>query len=394
MEKKTVRDMNLAGKKVLVRVDFNVPIDSQGIIADDKRIREAVPTIEYICRKGGRVILISHLGRPKGKIVSKFRLDPVAERLSKILGKKVVKCDDALGFKVKEAIGAMKNGEVVLLENIRFYAEEEENDAEFAQQLASMGEIYVNDAFGAAHRAHASTEKIASYLPSGAGLLMEKEISVMQSVLSEPKRPFVAVIGGAKVSDKIGVLENLLDKTDVLIIGGGMANTFLKAKGYQVGSSLLEEDKVKTASDLLARAENIGREVFLPSDVAIGKGIDDSSQVQMVQADCIPEGWMALDIGPKTQKKYAEMVMKAATVIWNGPMGVFEQEAFEKGTKAIAEAIARSEAVSIVGGGDSAAAVEKFGLADKMTHVSTGGGASLELMEGKILPGIAALDNK
>lgn len=391
VNKKTIRDIEVAGKRVLVRVDFNVPLDKAGQITDDTRIRAALPTIEYLRDKGAKVIVCSHLGRPKGKVAEEFRLTPVAKRLSELLGTTVQKTDDCIGPEVEQAVAAMKPGDVLLLENLRFHPEEEANDLGFAKQLAALADIYVNDAFGAAHRAHASTEGVAHFLPAVAGFLMERELTFLGKALADPTRPFVAILGGAKVSDKIGVIENLLPKVDRLIVGGGMANTFLKALGYEVGASLVEEDKVELAKDLLQRA---GKKLMLPVDVVIADAFAADAQHQTVAVDKVLPGWRILDIGPESVKAFSAVLQKAKTVVWNGPMGVFEFPAFAAGTVAIAKCLADTEATTIIGGGDSAAAVEQAGVADKMTHISTGGGASLEFLEGRVLPGVAALQDK
>ncbi|MBC7233737.1 MAG: phosphoglycerate kinase [Chloroflexi bacterium] len=391
MNKKTIRDIEVAGKRVLVRVDFNVPLDKAGQITDDTRIRAALPTIEYLRDKGAKVIVCSHLGRPKGKVAEEFRLTPVAKRLSELLGTPVQKTDDCIGPEVEKAVAAMKPGDVLLLENLRFHAEEEANDPGFAKQLAALADVYVNDAFGAAHRAHASTEGVAHFLPAVAGFLMERELTFLGKALADPTRPFVAILGGAKVSDKIGVIENLLPKVDWLIVGGGMANTFLKALGYEVGASLVEEDKVELAKDLLQRA---GKKLMLPVDVVIADAFAADAQHQTVPVDKVLPGWRILDIGPQSVEAFNAVLKKAKTVVWNGPMGVFEFPAFAAGTVAIAKSLAETDATTIIGGGDSAAAVEQAGVANKMTHISTGGGASLEFLEGRVLPGVAALQDK
>ncbi len=391
MNKKTVRDIDVAGKRVLVRADFNVPLDETGEITDDRRIEAALPTIRYLREQGAKVILCSHLGRPKGKVVEGLRLTPVAKRLSELLAVKVVKTDDCVGDAVKQAVEAMKPGDVVLLENLRFHAEEEKNDADFAEQLASLADVYVNDAFGTAHRAHASTEGVTHYLPAVAGFLLEKEINFLGKALADPEHPFVAILGGAKVSDKIGVIENLLPKVDHLIVGGGMANTFFVAQGYEVGKSLLEEDKVDLAKGLLARA---GDKLSLPVDVVVADEFAAGAWHKTVPVDEVPADWRILDIGPKSVEQFAKILRGARTVVWNGPMGVFEFPAFAAGTVAIAKALAGTSATTIIGGGDSAAAVEQAGLADQMTHISTGGGASLEFLEGKVLPGVDALQDR
>lgn len=390
MNKKTIRDINVQGKKVLVRVDYNVPI-SEGRITDDRRIRATVPTIQYLLDHGAAVILMSHLGRPKGKPSPEFRLDPVAQRLSEILGMPVKKLDDCIGPEVERAVKEMKPGEVILLENLRFHPEEETNDPEFARQLASLADIYVNDAFATAHRAHASTEGVAHYLPAVAGFLMEKEIRYLSLLLSNPERPFVALLGGAKISDKIGVIENLLPKVDLLLIGGGMANTFFKALGYKVGDSLVEDETLGVAKELVQKG---GNKLILPVDLVIAERVALDAPVKIVKPGEVPEGWRILDIGPETVELFKGKLRQARTVFWNGPLGVFEVEPFSKGTFAIAQALAELEGVTtVVGGGDSAAAVEAAGVAEKITHVSTGGGASLEFLEGKELPGVAILEN-
>lgn len=392
MAKKTVRDIDVQNKRVLMRCDFNVPMQD-GKITDDKRIRAALPTIKYLIEKGAKVILMSHLGRPKGKFADEFRLDAVAERLSELLEKPVTKVNDCIGDEPKAAVEKMQPGDVVLLENVRFYAEEEKNDPEFAKKLASLGDIYVNDAFGTAHRAHASTEGVTKYLPAVSGFLMEKELQFLGSAVENPKRPFVAILGGAKVKDKIAVIEALLQKVDTLIVGGGMAYTFLKSKGYEVGNSLLDEERLDFCREVLAKAEEAGVKFLLPVDVVVAKEFAADAEHKVVPADQIPADWEGLDIGPETIALFKSAIAEAGTVVWNGPMGVFEFPAFAKGTNAIAEALAESDAVTVIGGGDSAAAVEQAGLADKMTHVSTGGGASLEFLEGKVLPGVAALND-
>ncbi|NLL42718.1 MAG: phosphoglycerate kinase [Firmicutes bacterium] len=393
MAKKTILDVNVKDKRVLVRVDFNVPM-IDGVITDDKRIRAALPTIQHLIKQGGKVILMSHFGRPKGEVREELRLDPIAKRLSELLGQPVQKVNDCIGLEVQEAVAALKAGEVLVLENVRFYAEEEKNDPEFAKALASLGDIYVNDAFGTAHRAHASTTGVADYLPAVSGFLMEKELEFLGGALDEPKRPFVAILGGAKVKDKIGVIEALLDKADTLIIGGGMAYTFFKAQGYEIGNSLLDPERLDFALDVLAKAKEKGVELLFPVDIVVGKERTADTEYKVVDFKEIPADWEGLDSGPKTTELFSEAIKKAGTVVWNGPMGVFELEAFAAGTRGIAEALADSSAVSIIGGGDSAAAVEQMGLAGKMSHVSTGGGASLEFLEGKVLPGVAALNDK
>ena len=391
MNKKTIRDIDVAGKRVLVRVDLNVPLDKAGNVTDDTRIRAALPTIQYLCDKGARVILCSHLGRPKGKVADEFRLTPVAKRLSELLGMPVVKTDDCIGPEVEKTVAAMQPGDVVLLENLRFYAEEEANAPDFAKKLAALADVFVNDAFGTAHRAHASTEGVTHYLPAVAGFLMERELTFLGKALAAPARPFVAVLGGAKVSDKIGVIENLLPKVDQLIVGGGMANTFFKALGYEVGDSLVEADKLDVAKDLLKRG---GKKLLLPVDVVIADAFTADAKHKTVAVDKVPAGWRILDIGPKSIEAFKAVLSKARTVVWNGPMGVFEFPAFAAGTVALARVLAETDATTIIGGGDSAAAVEQAGVADKMTHISTGGGASLEFLEGRVLPGVAALQDK
>ena len=393
LNKKTIEDIDVSGKKVLVRCDFNVPLDGD-TITDDKRIRESLKTIRYLIDHNAKVILCSHLGRPKGEFNMKYSLAPVAKRLSELLKKDVVMASDVIGDDAKAKAAALKDGDVMLLENVRFHKEEEKNDPAFAKELASLAEIYVNDAFGTSHRAHASTAGVASYLPAVCGYLIQKEISIMGGALSNPKRPFVAILGGAKVSDKIGVITNLLDKVDTLIIGGGMAYTFNKAKGYQIGDSLVEDDKLDLACDLMKKAEEKGVKFLLPVDNKVGDEFKPDCNFKVVPSNQIPDGYTGLDIGPETEKLFADAIKGAGTVIWNGPMGVSEWENFASGTCAVATAVAESGAISIIGGGDSAAAIEKLGFADKMTHISTGGGASLEFLEGLELPGIAALNDK
>ena len=392
--KKNVEDIDVAGKKVIVRCDFNVPQDETGKITDDKRIVAALPTIKYLLGQNAAVILCSHLGRPKGEFKMKYSLAPVAERLSELLGQEVKLAKDVIGEDAKAMAAALQPGQAMLLENVRFHKEEEKNDPAFAKELASMAEVYVNDAFGTAHRAHATTAGLADYLPAVCGYLINKEISIMGKALANPARPFVAILGGAKVSDKIGVINNLIEKCDTIIIGGGMAYTFSKAQGGEIGTSLCEEDKLDLANDLLKKAADKGVKLLLPVDtVCADKFAADATPV-VHEAGKIPAGLMGLDIGPKTIELFSEAVKDAGTVVWNGPMGVFEFDAFAVGTKAVAKAIAESNAISIIGGGDSAAAVEKLGFADKMTHISTGGGASLEFLEGLELPGIACLNDK
>lgn len=393
MNKKSVKDAEVQGKRVLVRADFNVPLDEQGQITDDTRIRASLPTIEYLVKEGARVILASHLGRPKGKVNPKYSLAPVAKRLSELLGQDVQLAGDCVGEVAMEAVSKLQDGQVLLLENVRFHAAEEKNDPTFARDLSTLAELFVNDAFGTAHRAHASTEGVTHNIPAYAGLLMQKEVEFMGNALERPERPFVAIIGGAKVSDKIGVIENLLEKVDALIIGGGMANTFLKAQGFNVGKSLLEKEKVELAKQLIETAKAKGVEIELPSDVVVSLAFEADAPHHTVRVSEIQEGEMALDIGSASAERFAARISTARTVIWNGPMGVFEMDAFAKGTKRVAQAVANCRGITIVGGGDSVAAVEKMGVADQITHISTGGGASLEFLEGKVLPGVAVLQD-
>ncbi len=390
--KKSVEDIDVAGKKVIVRCDFNVPQDDTGRITDDKRIVASLQTIKYLLEKKAAVILCSHLGRPKGQVNPKYSLKPVAERLSELLGQEVKLADDVIGESAKALAAALKPGEVMLLENVRFHKEEEKNDPAFAKELASMAEVYVNDAFGTAHRAHATTAGIADYLPAACGFLINKEISIMGKALADPARPFVAILGGAKVSDKIGVINNLIEKCDTIIIGGGMSYTFMKAMGKQIGTSLCEDDKLDLARGLLEKAEQKGVQLLLPIDTVCADHFAADAEPKTFDAGNLPDHMMGLDIGPKTIDLFSESLKDAGTVVWNGPMGVFD--AFAVGTKAVAKAIAASNAVSIIGGGDSAAAVEKLGFANRMTHISTGGGASLEFLEGLELPGIACLQDR
>ena len=395
MSKKTIEDVQVNGKKVLVRCDFNVPLDGDGNITDDTRIRAALPTIKYLLEHNAAVILCSHMGRPKGEFNMKYSLKPVAARLSELLGKEVPLAADVIGESAKSMAAALKPGNAMLIENVRFHKEEEKNDPAFAKELASMAEMYVNDAFGTAHRAHASTEGVTHFLtPCVAGFLIGKELSVMGAALENPTRPFLAILGGAKVSDKIGVIKNLLDKVDVLLIGGGMSYTFQKALGGHVGKSLLEEDKVELAKELMALAKEKGVKMLLPVDNEAGDSFSNDALRITVHSTEIPDGFEGLDIGPVTQQMFADEIHKAKTIIWNGPVGVSEFPNFAHGTEAVAKAMAETDAVTIIGGGDSAAAVERLGYADKMTHISTGGGASLEFLEGKELPGVAALDDK
>lgn len=393
MNKLTVKDLDVSEKRVLVRVDFNVPLED-GKVADDTRIRAALPTINYLLEQSARVILVTHLGRPKGQVKDELRLDPVAQKLADLLKKEVVKTDTTVGEEVQQAVENLQPGQVLLLENVRFNPGEKANDEEFARQLAALADVYVNDAFGTAHRAHASTAGVAKFLPAAAGMLVEKEIQTLGEALQNPERPFTAVLGGAKVSDKIGVINNLLEKVDALIIGGGMANTFLEAKGYNMGASLVEKDKLDLAKEAMSAAEAKGVKLLLPRDLVVAREVAENSEYKTVLVDQVPENWKAVDIGPETARTYAEQITASKTVVWNGPMGVFEIEPFAKGTEALAQAMAEVEGTTIVGGGDSVAAVEKMGVADKLTHISTGGGASLQFLEGKPLPGIEALRDK
>ncbi|MEW4266470.1 phosphoglycerate kinase [Priestia megaterium] len=394
MNKKTLKDIDVKGKRVFCRVDFNVPM-KDGKVTDETRIRAAVPTIQYLVEQGAKVILASHLGRPKGEVVEELRLNAVAERLQALLGKDVAKADEAFGGEVKKTIDGMSEGDVLVLENVRFYPGEEKNDPELAKAFAELADVYVNDAFGAAHRAHASTEGIAQHIPAVAGFLMEKELDVLSKALSNPERPFTAIVGGAKVKDKIGVIDHLLDKVDNLIIGGGLSYTFIKALGHEVGKSLLEEDKIELAKSFMEKAKKNGVNFYMPVDVVVADDFSNDANIQVVSIEDIPSDWEGLDAGPKTREIYADVIKNSKLVIWNGPMGVFELDAFANGTKAVAEALAEAtDTYSVIGGGDSAAAVEKFNLADKMSHISTGGGASLEFMEGKELPGVVALNDK
>ena len=394
MNKKTIRDIDVNGKKVLVRCDFNVPQDESGNITDNRRIVGALDTIKYLLDNNAKVILCSHLGRPKGQVKPEFTLAPVAKELSRLLGKEVKLAKDIIGPSAKELTSNLKEGEIVLLENVRYDKREEENDTEFSKELASLAEVYVNDAFGTAHRAHASTEGVSKYLPAVSGFLIEKELKFLGEALENPKRPFVAIIGGKKVSDKIEVIEKLLEKVDTLMIVGAMAYTFIKSQGYSVGTSLCEEDKLDLAKSLINKAKEKGVKFMLPVDTRVGKELEPDTESKIVKSIDIPEDWMGLDIGPETVELYSTELCNAETVLWNGPAGVFEYEQFAKGTIALAEKIAEISAITIIGGGDSAAAVEKAGLSDKMTHISTGGGASLEFLEGKALPGIECLQNK
>jgi len=395
MNKKTVKDIDVENRKVLVRCDFNVPLDKEtGVITDNRRIRAALPTIQYLLDNNAKVILCSHLGRPKGEFNPKYSLKPVAEELAKLLQKQVKLAKDVIGEHAKELVANIKEGEIVLLENVRFHAEEEKNDADFAKALADFAEVYVNDAFGTSHRAHGSTAGVAEYLPAVSGFLIEKELEFLGGTLENPKKPFIAILGGAKVSDKIGVIENLIDKVDTLIIGGGMAYTFFKARGYGIGTSICEEDKIELAKSLLEKAEAKGVNILLPVDNKVAKEFSNDSEYIEVSSNEIPDDYMGMDIGSKTIEIFKEVLKHAKTVVWNGPLGVFEFDNFAVGTNEVAKILANLDAITIIGGGDSAAAIEKQGLADKMTHISTGGGASLEFLEGKVLPGIACLENK
>ena len=394
MNKKTIRDIDLKNKKVLVRCDFNVPMDENKNITDNARIVAALPTIKYLLENNCAIILCSHLGRPKGEFKPEFSLKPVAKELSKLLNKEVIMANDVIGEDAKEKAKQLKNGEIMLLENVRFHREETDNDPEFSKQLASLAEIYVNDAFGSAHRAHSSTAGVAQYLPAVAGFLIEKELKFLGNALNNPERPFVAILGGAKVSDKIGVIDNLLEKVDTLIIGGGMAYTFFKAQGYEVGKSLCELDKLDLAKELMEKAKNKGVKLMLPIDTKIGKEFDINTESKTVKCTEIPADWEGFDIGEESIKIFSEELRKAKTVVWNGPLGLFEFPQFAIGTNSIAKVLSEIDATTIIGGGDSSAAVKKAGLQDKMTHISTGGGASLEFLEGKKLPGIECLLDK
>lgn len=393
MDKKTVRDLDVAGKKVLVRVDFNVPLNDKGEITDDTRITASLPTIQYLLEQKAAVILMAHLGRPKGQVKPELSLAPVAKHLGKLLGKKILFAPDCVGEAAQTAASKLKPGHILLLENLRFHKEEEKNDMEFAEKLASLADLYVNDGFGVSHRAHASVEGVTHFLPAAAGSLLEKEIQYVGQAVTNPLHPFVAIIGGAKVSDKIGVISNLLDKVDTLLIGGGMANTFLAAQGYKMGKSLVEEDKLDLAKELLAKAKKNKVNMLLPTDLVMAAAFAPDAEHVTEKVKNLNQAYMALDIGAETSKAYAEALADAKMIVWNGPMGVFEMDAFCKGTEAVAKAVAKSRATSIVGGGDSVAAIEKLGLAKRITHISTGGGASLEYLEGKVLPGVAALDD-
>ena len=393
--KKTVKDVDVRSKRVLVRVDYNVPLDANGNVSDDKRITASLPTINYLLEQGARIILCSHLGRPKGEVKKEFSLAPVAKRLKELLPNvNIYFASDCIGEEAQQKAAALKDGEILLLENLRFHKEEEKNDPEFAKKLASLAEIYVSDAFGTVHRAHASTAGVAAYLPAVAGFLIGKELSIMGGALENPERPFVAILGGAKVADKIGVITNLLNKCDTLLIGGGMAYTFFKAMGYEIGDSLLDAESIDLAKQLMETAKEKGVNLLLPVDTVVAKAFAADAEHMTVASNAIPAGWQGLDIGEKTRELFAAEIKNAKTVIWNGPMGVFEFPEFAKGTEAVAKACAECGGTTIIGGGDSASAVKKLGYADKMTHISTGGGASLEFLEGKVLPGVAALNDK
>lgn len=393
--KKTVKDVDVRSKRVLVRVDYNVPLDANGNVSDDKRITASLPTINYLLEQGARIILCSHLGRPKGEVKKEFSLAPVAKRLKELLPNvNIYFASDCIGEEAQQKAAALKDGEILLLENLRFHKEEEKNDPEFAKKLASLAEIYVSDAFGTVHRAHASTAGVAAYLPAVAGFLIGKELSIMGGALENPERPFVAILGGAKVADKIGVITNLLNKCDTLLIGGGMAYIFFKAMGYEIGDSLLDAESIDLAKQLMETAKEKGVKLLLPVDTVVAKAFAADAEHMTVASNAIPAGWQGLDIGEKTRELFAAEIKNAKTVIWNGPMGVFEFPEFAKGTEAVAKACAECGGTTIIGGGDSASAVKKLGYADKMTHISTGGGASLEFLEGKVLPGVAALNDK
>ena len=394
LNKKTVEDIDVSGKKVLVRCDFNVPLDADGNITDENRIVGALPTIEYLIKNNAKVILCSHLGRPKGEFNMKYSLAPVAKRLSEKLGKEVKLAKDVIGDSAKELVAGLKDGDVMLLENVRFHAEEEKNDPAFAKALSEFADIFVNDAFGTAHRAHASTAGVANYLPAVSGYLIKKEIDFMGKALSNPDRPFVAILGGAKVKDKIGVINNLLEKVDAIVIGGGMAYTFIKAMGGSIGKSLLDEERLDYCKEILAKAKDKGVKILLPVDNVVADDFSNDANFKVVDSMAIPDDYQGMDIGPKSIEQFKETILAAKTIVWNGPMGVFEMPNFAKGTIAVAQMVADADATTIIGGGDSAAAVEQLGFADKMSHISTGGGASLEFLEGLELPGIACLEDK
>lgn len=393
MNKKTLQDLDVKGKNVFCRVDFNVPMN-EGMVSDDTRIKAAIPTITYLMKQGAKIILASHLGRPKGDVVEDLRLDPVAKHLSNLLGETILKTDTVYGEEVNEAIDVLNEGDILLLENVRFEAGEEQNDNALAEAFADMADFYVNDAFGTSHRAHASTVGVAEKLPSAAGLLLEKELDILGNALKEPKRPFTAIIGGAKVKDKINVIDHLLDIVDNIIIGGGLANTFIKAKGYDIGESIVEEDKISLAKEFIQKAAEKDVQFVIPKDVVIADSFSETADTKIADLGVMDPTWQILDIGPASRKAYKEIVDKSALILWNGPMGVFEFNAFAGGTKEVAEALAKTKGYTIIGGGDSAAAIEKFGFTEEVDHISTGGGASLEFMEGKILPGVAALDER
>ncbi|GAC41216.1 phosphoglycerate kinase [Paenibacillus popilliae] len=393
MNKKSVRDIDVKGKRVFVRVDFNVPLED-GKITDDTRIRETLPTIQFLAEQGAKIILASHLGRPKGEVVESMRLTPAANRLNELLGKPVKKLDESIGEQVQAEINRMNDGDIVVLENVRFHKGEEKNDPELAKAFAALADVYVNDAFGAAHRAHASTEGIAHHLPAVSGLLMEKELSVLGKALSKPERPFTSIIGGSKVKDKIDVINKMLEISDNVIIGGGLAYTFFKAQGYEIGRSLCDNEKLDVALGFIEKAKQLGKKFYLPVDVVVADEFSANANTKVVSIDGIPADWEGIDIGPKTNEIYVDVIRNSKLIVWNGPMGVFEIEPFSHGTRAVAQACAETEGYTVIGGGDSAAAVEKFQLKDKMDHISTGGGASLEFMEGKQLPGVVALNDK
>lgn len=394
MNKKTVKDIDVKGKKVLVRVDFNVPLNDKKEITDETRINAALPTLKHLVKQGAKVIVCSHLGRPKGEFKPEFSLAPVAARLDELMDCKVTFAKDIIGESAEAAVAAVQDGEIVLLENVRYHKEETKNDPEFAKKLASYAEVFVNDAFGTSHRAHASTAGVADYIPAVAGFLIGKELDILGGALTEPMRPFAAILGGAKVSDKIGVIDNLINKVDSILIGGGMAYTFLKAQGYDVGASLVDEERIDLAKGLLKKAEEKGVDILLPVDSIVADKFDAEAKTDVVPSEHMTPGWLGLDIGPSSRMLFSDKIRTARTVVWNGPMGVFEMEPFAEGTKVVARAMAECDAVTIIGGGDSAAAVKLLGFADAMTHISTGGGASLEFLEGKELPGVAALEDK